>query len=76
MLSIELIEPSVESRHPLPPIQLVGHSSLCEGRHVQPRAAGLFVEVVRKADVPAGHTHMLHTQDDLSRRRHHRCSPR
>lgn len=62
MQSVELIKPSVESRHPLPPIQLGGHSPLSQCRHVQPRAAGLLVEVVGEADVAARHTHILHTR--------------
>ena len=58
---VEFVEPAVERRHALSPIELVGDSALCQRRHVQPSGAGLLVEVVREADVPAGDTHILHT---------------
>lgn len=62
MGGVELVEPRVDRRHPLSPIELVSHSPLCQCRHVQLRAAGLLVEIVRKTDVPAGHTQRIHTR--------------
>lgn len=57
---VEVVEPRVERRHALTSVELVSHSALRERRHVQPRGAGLFVEVVGEADVPAGHTQRIH----------------
>ena len=50
---------------PAPPCAVVDrahrHGALCQRRHVQPRTPGLLVKVVGETDVPAGHTHTLHT---------------
>ena len=62
MCGIELIEPGVELRHPRLAVELLGDSALGERRDVQPGAPRLVIKVVRKADVPTGHTHRLHTQ--------------
>lgn len=58
---VELVKPRVECRHPLSPIEFVGHGPLCQRGHVQSCDARLFVKVIRKADVPASHTQMIHT---------------
>jgi hypothetical protein len=69
---VQLVEPSIQGCHPLSAVELGGDGTLCERRDVELGASGLFVELVRKADVPASHTQRIHTPGkDLEVRR--RC---
>lgn len=61
MDGVEIVEQRVKRRHSLTSIELVGHGALGERRHVQSCASSLLVEVVGEADVPACHTHRIHT---------------
>lgn len=61
MLSVEFVEPGIKASHPLQTIELSGNGPLGESGDVQPGAPSLLVEVVRETDVPAGHTHKIHT---------------
>ena len=59
---VELVEPGIESGHAAATIELGGDGPLGERGHVEPRRPRGLVEVLRQADVSAGH----YTQDTHS----------
>lgn len=66
MLSVELVEPRIELARAGLAVEGIHDGLLRQGRHVQARGPGGLVEVLGKADVPAGgHTHRLHTHQRL-----------
>jgi hypothetical protein len=62
MFGVELVEPRIEPGHALATVELVDDRLPCERGDVQTGISGTLVELIRKADVPSRHTHIIHTQ--------------
>lgn len=67
MFLVESIQPRIEPGHARTTVELSDDGLARQRRDVQTRIPGLGVEVVGKADVPARHTHTIHTVPRQSR---------